>query len=62
VTARDRKLKQDIEVANRGCPKKKCYVPGYRPVGFSKGQGYRGESRWVCVHREHHGCPPPERQ
>jgi urocanate hydratase len=54
----DRRLMARIEVLDQNCIKRPCYVPSYRQVVFTKGRGYSGPMVWVCVHREHHGCPP----
>lgn len=59
---RDRKLKQDVDVSDKDCPKRKCYWPRPNPGVFVQGRGYRryGDKRdkeWLCGTRNIHDCP-----
>lgn len=59
---RDRKIKQSVEVAEKICPKLKCYWPRPDPGSFMQGRGYTsrpGPRKWLCGTRQAHGCPYP---
>jgi fatty-acid desaturase len=62
MKALDKKLKQYVEVKDRECLKRKCYVPSYMQYVFSIGEGYKGPCVWLCRHREHHGCPEAQKE
>jgi hypothetical protein len=60
VRVRDKILGVLVDVAKKGCKKRKCYWPQ-----FSRGVGYRArdpgkEPDWFCFTREIHGCPPDD--
>jgi hypothetical protein len=60
---RDRKLRANVEVADRLCPQRDCYWPRPDPGRFTQGKGYSNAvaGRWLCGTREIHGCPHPLR-
>lgn len=60
---RDKKIKKDVNVSDKDCPKRKCYWPRPDPGVFTQGVGYRtrsGKQEWLCGNREIHGCPNPK--
>jgi hypothetical protein len=57
---KDKKFKEWVNVADKDCPRKKCYWPRPDPGVFTQGVGYRRRSvkiGWLCGTREAHGCP-----
>ena len=55
---KDKTLKKLIDVAEKDCPRHKCYWPRQDPGTFTQGQGYRFRSNnWLCGTREINGCP-----
>jgi len=57
---RDKKLKKDVSVCDKDCPKRTCYWPRSDPGIFTQGKGYRSrgyDAGWLCGTREARGCP-----
>lgn len=62
MIVRDKKLKKNVNVSEKGCPTFQCYWPRLNPGSFVQGRGYRsyGDERdkeWLCGTREVHNCP-----
>ena len=53
---RDKNLKRDVWVAEKDCPKYKCYHPHDCPVQGAKGVRDSKE-RWMCLTNFYNGCP-----
>jgi hypothetical protein len=66
MKVRDKKLKKDVDVCDKDCPRRSCYWPRSDPGVFTQGQGYRtrtnayGKIEWLCGNREIRGCPQPK--
>jgi len=47
---RDKKLRANVEVADRLCPQRDCYWPRPDPGRFTQGKGYSNAvaGRWLC--------------
>ncbi len=57
---RDKNLKKMVDVAEKNCPKFKCYWARPDPGVFTQGVGYRQTCKnpvYLCGHRDVHGCP-----
>ena len=61
---KDKKIKKEVDISDKDCPKRPCYWPRPDPGIFTQGQGYRQRSSgpvgWLCGTREIHGCPAPK--
>ena len=55
---RDKVLKVDVDVLERGCLTYKCYWPRQNPGVFVQGRGYSNPTKdYLCGTREIRGCP-----